>query len=89
MQPREYWAWIFSRTIDRSLGRLYLSQSQYIVKVLHHFHMSHAKPVSTPLTTHFKLSTSSGPSNKEEDYGPVWLEASQKFAWPGPCLGSA
>lgn len=47
---------------DRSLGRLHLSQSEYIVKVLHRFHMSQ------PLTTHFKLSTSSGPSNREEEY---------------------
>ena len=52
---------------DRSKGKLWLSQSQYIEKVLHQFHMSQAKPVSTPLAAHFKLSTSSGPLDVEEE----------------------
>jgi len=52
---------------DRSLGRLWLSQNQYIEKALHRFHMSQAKPVSTPLAAHFRLSTSSGPVDTEEE----------------------
>ena len=52
---------------DRSQGSLWLSQSQYIEKVLHKFHMSQEKPVSTPLAAHFRLSTSSRPSDAEED----------------------
>ena len=51
---------------DRSLGRFWLSQSQYIEKVLHRFHMSQTKPVSTPLTVDFRLSASSGPVDTEE-----------------------
>jgi len=34
---------------------------------LHQFHMSQAKPVSTPLVAHFNLSTSSGPLDVEGD----------------------
>ena len=52
---------------DRSRGRLWLSQSQYIEKVLRKFHMSQAKPISTPLAAHFRLSTSSGPKDAEEE----------------------
>jgi hypothetical protein len=41
---------------DRKSGLLYLSQKNYIEKVLHHFNMHNAKPVSTLLAPHFKLS---------------------------------
>jgi hypothetical protein len=41
---------------DRKCGLLYLSQKNYIDKVLHRFNMHNAKPVSTPLAPHFKLS---------------------------------
>src|SRR6266540_1732848 len=40
---------------DRKAGKLYLNQKGYIEKVLHRFNMHNAKPVSTPLATHFKL----------------------------------
>jgi hypothetical protein len=43
-------------TTDRKSGLLYLSQKNYIEKVLHHFNMHNAKPVSTPLAPHFKSS---------------------------------
>ena len=33
--------------------RLYLSQGKYIEKVLEKFNMINAKPVSTPLASHF------------------------------------
>jgi hypothetical protein len=52
---------------DKSKGKLWLSNSQYIEKVLHRFHMSQAKLVSTPLAAHFKLSTSLGPLDVEEE----------------------
>ena len=42
---------------ERALGRLCLSQSKYIRKVLARFNIENAKPVSTPLTNNFKLST--------------------------------
>ena len=42
---------------DRALGRLWLSQSSYVGKVLERFSMENAKPVSTPLANHFILST--------------------------------
>jgi hypothetical protein len=41
---------------DRKSGLLYLSQKNYIENVLHHFNMHNAKPMSTPLAPHFKLS---------------------------------
>ena len=37
--------------------RLWLSQSVYVRKVLERFSMENAKPVSTPLVNHFRLST--------------------------------
>ena len=42
---------------DRQAGKLFLSQNKYIEKVLDRFNMSNCKPVSTPLATHFKLSS--------------------------------
>jgi hypothetical protein len=44
-----------------------IRRDRYIEKVLHRFHMSQAKPISTPLATHFKLSTSSGSLDVEEE----------------------
>jgi hypothetical protein len=41
---------------DRKSGLLYLSQKNYIEKVLYRFNMHNAKLVSTPLAPHFKLS---------------------------------
>ena len=44
---------------DRSVGTLNLSQELYIEKVLSRFRVNDAKPMSTPLANHFKLSKSS------------------------------
>ena len=41
---------------DKANGTLKLSQSEYVKKVLSRFNMNEAKPVSTPLGSHFKLS---------------------------------
>ena len=42
---------------ERVIGRLWLSQSGYVRKVLERFNMENAKLVSTPLANHFRLST--------------------------------
>ncbi|RVX19433.1 Retrovirus-related Pol polyprotein from transposon TNT 1-94 [Vitis vinifera] len=42
---------------DRASGRLWLSQYSYVKRVLERFNMDDAKPVSTHLANHFKLST--------------------------------
>ena len=46
--------------------RLWLSQERYIEKVLNRFNMKDAKPVGTPLATHFKLSIDLCPCNDKE-----------------------
>ena len=51
---------------NRSIGKLYLSQISYINKVLHRFNMQNAKPVSTPLAGHFRLSSRFSPQTKYE-----------------------
>ena len=51
---------------DRRAGKLWLSQKGYIKKVLERFSMLDAKPVSTPLSAHFKLSSGLCPSSDEE-----------------------
>lgn len=51
---------------DRKAKKLWLSQESYIEQVLERFNMKEAKPVSTPLTNHFKLSSSLSPTSKEE-----------------------
>ena len=51
---------------DRKSGKLYLSQKGYIEKVLHCFNMHNAKPVSTPLATHFKLSSALCPVSEDD-----------------------
>ena len=49
-------------TRDRQKGELYLSQRSYIKKVIDRFGMKDAKPVSTPMVHHFKLTSSESPS---------------------------
>ena len=51
---------------DKANGTLKLSQSEYVKKVLSKFNMNEAKPVSTPLGSHFKLSKEQSPKTKEE-----------------------
>uniref|UniRef100_A0A2N9EIR8 CCHC-type domain-containing protein n=1 Tax=Fagus sylvatica TaxID=28930 RepID=A0A2N9EIR8_FAGSY len=51
---------------DREARKLWLSQKNYIRKVLEKFSMLDAKPVSTPLANHFRLSSSQCPKNEEE-----------------------
>ena len=44
-------------SIDKALGKLWLSQSGYVGKMLKRFNMANAILVSTPLANHFLLST--------------------------------
>ena len=51
---------------DRQTNKLYLSQKGYIEKVLHRFNMKNAKPVNTPLATHFRLSSALSPQSEDD-----------------------
>ncbi|KAL2238000.1 UNVERIFIED_CONTAM: Retrovirus-related Pol polyprotein from transposon TNT 1-94 [Sesamum indicum] len=53
-------------TRDKGTGKLWLSQSDYIEKVLCRFKMEKAKPVGTPLGNQFKLSNSDSPQTDSE-----------------------
>lgn len=54
---------------DRAKGTLKLSQAEYIKKVLKRFSMGDAKPVGTPLASHFRLTKDQSPkTNEERDY---------------------
>ena len=54
-------------TRDRKNRRLWLSQERYVERILERFNMKEAKPVTTPLGGHCKLSKSSCPSTEEEN----------------------
>ncbi|KAE8697282.1 omega-6 fatty acid desaturase, endoplasmic reticulum isozyme 1 [Hibiscus syriacus] len=51
---------------DTKSGTLILSQAEYINKVLSRFNMQDAKPISTPLGVHFRLSKEQSPNTEEE-----------------------
>ncbi|CAL5417495.1 unnamed protein product [Camellia sinensis] len=51
---------------DRKAKKLWLSQEKYVEQVIEKFNMKDAKPVSTPLANHFKLSKISCPSSAKE-----------------------
>ncbi|KAL5755348.1 hypothetical protein ACOSP7_023568 [Xanthoceras sorbifolium] len=51
---------------DTKSGTLLLSQAGYIKKVLSRFNMQDAKPVSTPLGVHFRLSKEQSPKTEKE-----------------------
>lgn len=53
-------------TRDRKSGLLFLSQHNYIQKVLKRFNMQDAESVSTPIAPHFKLSAKQCPSTDED-----------------------
>ncbi|KAL2226511.1 UNVERIFIED_CONTAM: Retrovirus-related Pol polyprotein from transposon TNT 1-94 [Sesamum indicum] len=53
-------------TRDKGTGKLWLSQSDYIEKVLCRFKMENTKPVGTPLGNQFKLSNSDPPQTDSE-----------------------
>nr|GEV95714.1 retrovirus-related Pol polyprotein from transposon TNT 1-94 [Tanacetum cinerariifolium] len=51
---------------DQKMGKLILSQTDYILKVLKKFNMSSCKPVPTMLAPHFKLSSHECPKSEED-----------------------
>jgi hypothetical protein len=51
---------------DRKNGKLWLSQESYIEKLLDRFNMSKAKPVSSTLAGHLKLSSKQSPTSEKE-----------------------
>ena len=51
---------------DRASRRLWLSQYSYVKRVLERFNMDNAKPVSTSLENHFRLSTNQCPKINDE-----------------------
>ncbi|KAL5768311.1 hypothetical protein ACOSQ2_015094 [Xanthoceras sorbifolium] len=51
---------------NRKEGKLFLTQRGYIEKVLERFGMKNAKPVSTPLAAHFRLSAALSPKTESE-----------------------
>lgn len=51
---------------DKKNGKLWLSQKRYIEKVLERFNMSNAKPIVSPLGSHFKLSCKQSLSSEKE-----------------------
>ena len=51
---------------DRTSKKVYLSQKSYIEKVLERFGMQEAKPVQTPLASHFRLSALDSPQSEED-----------------------
>jgi hypothetical protein len=53
-------------TRDKKNKKLTLSQGEYIEKVLERFRMHNAKPVSTPLSNHYKLTKEMCPNTQEE-----------------------
>jgi len=54
-------------TRDRGSSRLWLSQENYVLKVLERFNMTEARRVTTPLAGHFKLSSKQCPQLPEEE----------------------
>ena len=54
-------------TRDRGSGRLWLSQENYILKALKRFTMIEARPITTPLSGHFKLSSKHCPQSLKEE----------------------
>ncbi|KAK3043083.1 hypothetical protein RJ639_001198 [Escallonia herrerae] len=54
-------------TRDRKQKKLWLSQEEYIDKVLRRFNLHASKPVTTPLAAHFKLSKELSPKNREDE----------------------
>ena len=54
-------------TQDRGSRRLWLPQENYVLKVLERFNMAEARPVTTFLVDHFKLSFKQYPQSPKEE----------------------
>ena len=53
-------------TRDKKFGVLFLSQQNYIQKILQRFNMNDAKPISTPIAPHFRLSAAQCASTDQD-----------------------
>lgn len=51
---------------DKNNRKIWLSQENYLNKILRRFNMQDCKPISTPLPVNFKLSSNMSPSNEAE-----------------------
>jgi len=51
---------------DRSTDKLWLSRENYVLRVLERFIMTKVRSVTTPLTCHFRLSSSENQNSQEE-----------------------
>ncbi|TXG47573.1 hypothetical protein EZV62_026867 [Acer yangbiense] len=51
---------------DRVAGKIWLSQAKYIQNILERFNMNEAKPVTTPLAAHYRLSALQCPTTEKE-----------------------
>ena len=58
-------------TQERGSDKLWLSQENYILKVLERFKMAEVRPVTTPLADHFKLSSKQYPQSLKEEMSQV------------------
>jgi len=54
-------------TRDRGSGRFWLSQENYVFKVLERFNMAEARPVTTPLIGHFKFFSKQCPQSPKKE----------------------
>jgi len=52
---------------DRSKNKLWLSQENYVLKMLERFNMDEAKPITTSLAGHFRLPSNQCPNSQEEE----------------------
>jgi len=49
---------------DKSTCKLWLSQENYVLKMLERFNIAEARPITAPLAVHFILSSSQCPHSK-------------------------
>ena len=52
---------------DRIIDKFWLSQENYVLKILESFNMAEARPITTLLACHFRLSSSQFPNSQEEE----------------------
>jgi putative cell wall-binding protein len=83
-------------TRDEKNNKLILSQSEYIERMLERFRMQDAKPVSTPLASHFKLTMEMCPMTKEEinymsrvPYSSTFNNLMYTMVWTRPDIAHA
>ena len=71
-------------TRDRGSDRFWLSQENYVLKVLERFNMAEVRPVTTSLAGHFKLSSKQCSQSPDEEEG--CLEYHTLVRWDHSCM---